>query len=172
MRHHGGARQGVVVHQLERQQLDRAHHHGRRDTDYSGPTISSPVAITAGPDGALWFTNASNNSIGRITTAGVVTNYTNPTIADPDGITAGPDGAMWFTDRSNNSIGRITTAGVVTKYTNPTISDPDGDRGRARRRFVVHQLRQQLDRADHGRAVAHSSSDRVHLDAAVRSHGR
>jgi hypothetical protein len=74
----------------------------------------------------LWFTNAGNNSIGRITTSGVVTNYTSPTISDPDAIAAGPDGAMWFTNGDNNSIGRITMSGVVTNYTSSTISDPDG----------------------------------------------
>jgi IPT/TIG domain len=31
--------------------------------------IDEPYGITAGPDGALWFTNAGNNSMGRITTA-------------------------------------------------------------------------------------------------------
>ncbi len=68
----------------------------------------------------------ANNSIGRITTAGVVTNYTGPGIAGPTGITAGPDGALWFTNRGNNSIGRITTAGVVTNYTGTGIDTPYG----------------------------------------------
>ena len=49
-----------------------------------------------GSDGALWFTNSGNNSIGRITTGGVVTNYTDPGILIPEPITAGPDGALWF----------------------------------------------------------------------------
>ena len=36
--------------------------------------ITTPLsAIAAGPDGNLWFTNQNNNSIGRITPAGVVT---------------------------------------------------------------------------------------------------
>jgi Bacterial Ig domain len=56
----------------------------------------------------LWFTNAGN-SIGRITTGGVVTNYTGTGISIPEGITVGPDGATWFTNSGNNSIGRITT---------------------------------------------------------------
>jgi hypothetical protein len=77
-------------------------------TNYTGTGISNPDAITAGPDGALWFTDAGNNSIGRITTGGVVTNYTGTGISNPDGITDGPDGALWFTNAGNNSIGRIT----------------------------------------------------------------
>ena len=93
-------------------------------TNYTGTGIDDPVSITAGPDGALWFTNQGNNSIGRITTAGVVTNYTGTGIDDPQSITAGPDGALWFTNVANNSIGRITTAGVVTNYTGTGIDDP------------------------------------------------
>jgi hypothetical protein len=81
--------------------------------------------ITSGPDGALWFTNAGNNSIGRITTSGTVTNYTDPSIDDPYGITSGPDGALWFTNAGNNSIGRITTSGTVTNYTGSSIDDPN-----------------------------------------------
>ena len=37
-------------------------------TNYTDPTIDGPIDITAGPDGAMWFTNEGNNSIGRITT--------------------------------------------------------------------------------------------------------
>ena len=70
-----------------------------------------------GPDGALWFINLGDNSIGRITTSGVIRDFSAPTISDPGGIVAGPDGALWFTNYGNNSIGRITKAGVVTQYT-------------------------------------------------------
>ena len=44
--------------------------------------MDSPQDVTTGPDGALWFTNFDNNTIGRITTAGVVTNYTGTGIDD------------------------------------------------------------------------------------------
>jgi virginiamycin B lyase len=87
--------------------------------DYTDPSIYTPESITAGPDGALWFTNdgpEGNDSIGRITTAGVVTNYTDPRIDDfLEGITTGPDGSLWFTEYAGG-VGRITTAGVVTNY--------------------------------------------------------
>ena len=117
-------------------------------TNYTGTGISDPDGIAAGPDGALWFTNCGSDSIGRITTGGVVTNYTGTGISVPAGITAGPDGALWFTNYGNDSIGRITTGGVVTNYTGPGISEPFGITARAGRRPVVHQRRQQLDRAD------------------------
>jgi virginiamycin B lyase len=94
-------------------------------SNYTGTGISYPYRITAGPDGALWFTNLENNSIGRITTAGAVTNYTGTGISNPYGITAGPDGALWFTNDTNNSIGRITTEGAVTNYTGTGINRPN-----------------------------------------------
>ena len=72
-------------------------------------TISGPHGITAGSDGALWFTNSGNNSIGRISTADVVSNYTDPSISEPWAIAAGPDGDLWFTNPGDNSIGRITS---------------------------------------------------------------
>jgi virginiamycin B lyase len=98
-------------------------------TIYSDPGMG-PIDITAGPDGALWFTNGG--SIGRITTSGVVTYYTGTGIAEPGNITAGPDGALWFTNIYTNSqgayasasIGRITTSGVVSTYTDPNIYFP------------------------------------------------
>jgi virginiamycin B lyase len=107
-------------------------------TNYRDPSIVYPGGITAGPDGALWFTNtggssaADKGSIGRITTTGTVTNYTSSNIDYPEAITAGPDGALWFTNTSDGaprtpySIGRITTTGTVTDYTDPSIALPAG----------------------------------------------
>ena len=90
----------------------------------SASGIDDPVGITAA-DGALWFTNFHNNSIGQITTTGTVTIYTDPEIDEPLGITSGPDGALWFANYGGNgSIGRITTTGTVTTYTSPGISNP------------------------------------------------
>jgi virginiamycin B lyase len=55
-------------------------------SNYTGTGISGPEGIAAGPDGTLWFTNFGNNSIGRITTGGVVTNYTGTGIGSPFGV--------------------------------------------------------------------------------------
>ncbi len=83
--------------------------------------LGSAVGITAGPDGALWFTEGVSNKIGRITTAGVITEYPVANTDSLHGITTGPDGALWFTEllAYGNKIGRITTAGVVTEYLIP-----------------------------------------------------
>jgi streptogramin lyase len=90
---------------------------------YGGATVSGPEGITRGPDGAVWFTNSTGHSIGRIATTGVVTDYTAPSISAPTAITVGPDGALWFVDGAG-SIGRITTAGAVTSFPAPSIGSP------------------------------------------------
>jgi len=106
---------------------------------------AQPIAITAGPDGAMWFTEYTTvnglhpsglNRIGRINTAGVeTTSYDIPTSsAGAASITSGPDGALWFTENLANKIGRVTTAGAFTEYNVPTanasptsiIAGPDG----------------------------------------------
>jgi streptogramin lyase len=89
---------------------------------YMLPTIfGSPVGITAGPDGALWFVEEGGNNVGRITTDGVIAEYPIPTANSlPLIIVAGPDGALWFVESSSNKIGRITTSGVITEYAVPT----------------------------------------------------
>jgi virginiamycin B lyase len=88
-------------------------------TEYGVSTYTTwPWGITAGPDGALWFTEYQRANVGRITTAGVLTEY--PVSNSSLGITAGPDGALWFTEYQGNRIGRITTAGVLTEYPVPT----------------------------------------------------
>jgi streptogramin lyase len=39
---------------------------------------SNPFGIEPGPDGALWFTEANSDKIGRITTAGVISEFPLP----------------------------------------------------------------------------------------------
>ena len=126
-------------------ELDRADHHDRDGHQLHRHRHQRPVRDRGRTRRRHVVHQLGNNSIGRITTTGTVTNYTGTGISSPYGIAAGPDGAMWFTN-NGNSIGRITTTGTVTNYTGTGISAPR-DRGRARRRPVVHQ-RQRLDRAD------------------------
>jgi streptogramin lyase len=73
---------------------------------------SRPHRITAGPDGALWFTESNGNKIGRMATAGVVTEVPTRTIG-PFGITVGPDGALWFTEYGGNKIGQVVFVTAV-----------------------------------------------------------
>ncbi len=85
-------------------------------------TLATLTSITAGSDGALWFTGVPGE-VGRITTAGVVTEFAVPagpssTPATLTSFTKGPDGALWFTGVPGE-VGRITTAGVVSEYATP-----------------------------------------------------
>jgi virginiamycin B lyase len=77
-------------------------------TEFPLPDVAGNVLdITAGPDGALWFTEESANQIGRITTSGVLTEYALAPGSGPVGITVGRDRAIWFTELSG-FVGRIS----------------------------------------------------------------
>jgi virginiamycin B lyase len=84
----------------------------------------SPQGITAGPDGALWFTT-SNSLIGRISTFGTITEFKVDGLTQANStIITGPDGNLWFTGVAGE-IGRITPSGTVTKFAvDPTASSP------------------------------------------------
>jgi uncharacterized repeat protein (TIGR01451 family) len=95
---------------------------------YSMPANSNqdPLAIAAGSDGALWFTDGpgnaaeGDNQIWRVTTSGVFSSYPLPPLLSlysgdaPVGITPGLDGALWFT--YNSAVGRISTSGAVSIF--------------------------------------------------------
>jgi len=79
--------------------------------------VAEPVAIAAGPDGALWFAGGSfpygeAGFIGRITTNGAMTIYSEPGIglSGTADLIAGPDGSMWLTNYSGDSVERIATS--------------------------------------------------------------
>jgi virginiamycin B lyase len=114
-------------------------------TTYGAGSVDG-LSIAAGPDGALWFTEAANvcsDCLGRITTSGSLSTYSNPELYSPSDLTIGPDGALWFTNGSASnlgvasfgSIGELTTAGQLRVYTSPGVyladpgsitSGPDG----------------------------------------------
>ena len=69
---------------------------------------STPVAITSGPDGNLWFTDVGQNALGTTTEAGQITEFPMPVdfdtnftaVAYPAGISPGPDGNLWITEKT------------------------------------------------------------------------
>ena len=95
-------------------------------SNFADPSMSNPDAITAGPDGALWFTNWNYSSVERISTSGVLTNYPDANAAGPWNIAVGSDGALWFTNVVNNVIARISTKGVESYYAPPALAGPFG----------------------------------------------
>jgi streptogramin lyase len=80
--------------------------------------ITSTVQNLAyGPDGNIWFTEPSGDTIGRITPLGAVTEWALADHAKPFDIAAGPDGNVWFTEQGNGgAIGRITPLGAITEF--------------------------------------------------------
>ena len=98
-----------------------------------------PRFIVTGSDGNLWYSSSGPFSdtgqcctpgvISRITTSGTVTNFSLPfPLSQADSITAGPDGAIWFVDFSVlNSVGRMTTSGVVDEYPLTTANNSLGN---------------------------------------------
>jgi len=98
-------------------------------TEFPTPTSSShPTAITAGPDGNLWFTENSSNAVGRVTPAGLSKEFPLTTPASgPKGIATGSDGNLWATEFSASKIARVTSAGTVAEFpTKTAASQPDG----------------------------------------------
>ena len=88
-----------------------------------------PLPITAGPDGALWFTEANGYKVGRITTAGAVSTFSPP--AAPNvlgGIVSGPDGALWFVEIGQAPrVGRVTPGGAFSVFPLPAADQrPNG----------------------------------------------
>jgi virginiamycin B lyase len=81
--------------------------------------MTHPGGIIVGPDGSIWFTEYSNNSIGRLTWDKTVFAPSNALVeypvpkpgdmpySDPVDITVGPNGLLWFTEPGRNKIGEL-----------------------------------------------------------------
>ena len=92
-------------------------------TTYPVPTdASDPTAITAGWDGAMWFTGPDSDLIGRVALDGTITEHRLPKVSSsPFSIAAGPDDAVWFTEGNASAIGRLGMPSTPTDTTPPTV---------------------------------------------------
>ncbi len=96
---------------------------GEQITEFKVPTAGYLTAITAGPDGNLWYaetgvgTGQSEAAIGTMSSSSgtVIAKYPLGRNPYPDALTTGPDGNIWF-DGCCSSVGKITTSGKVTEY--------------------------------------------------------
>lgn len=78
--------------------------------------------IAPGPDGNLWFTDADDHQIGRITPAtGIVTVFPG---GSGLGITTGPDGNLWFTNNVTNEIDQLNSCGRHHSLLDPDRATP------------------------------------------------
>jgi virginiamycin B lyase len=74
-----------------------------------------PTAITAGPDGSVWFTIDLYDAIGRLRDGHIEFLPTGVKAIEPIGLAAAPDGSAWFTDNAAHAISRIAVSGEVTR---------------------------------------------------------
>jgi streptogramin lyase len=79
-------------------------------SDFPTPTASSgPEAITAGPEGNLWFTEGRTDKVGEINPiTHAISEFEIPTAGGGlPGIALGPEGNLWFTEYFANRVGEI-----------------------------------------------------------------
>ena len=108
-------------------------------TNYSSPSIVDPSGIAVGNDGTVWFSNQSDNTIGRRTPAG---NFSTTSAGEteisqmtfrtrPSHMTKRPDGTILYVETGTiccdgllaaAGIGTITPSGQVQPFTNPGAS--------------------------------------------------
>jgi streptogramin lyase len=84
--------------------------------EFITPTANSgPTGITMGPNGSIWFTEASADNIGTLNpTTGHITEYSIPGSYGPGDIALAPDQNLWFT----------VNGGYNLAYINPTTGVP------------------------------------------------
>ncbi len=83
---------------------------------------SEPLALAAGPDGNVWFTENLQNKIGRIEPSGRITEFRSNT-PRPVSISVGAGDALWYNayNGSRTRIGRISIGGAIAEFDLGTI---------------------------------------------------
>jgi RHS repeat-associated protein len=88
---------------------------------YTTPEHEPPIALTAGPEGKMWYlekayTGIKPPTISSVTTSGTFTEHTLPFEEEPTALAAGPDGNLWYTELNPDKYGKMTPSGVHTTY--------------------------------------------------------
>ncbi len=104
---------------------------GSVDGTGSAAQFSSPFGVAVTAEGIVYVTDAGNNTIRKVTAAGVVTTLAgrdgsnagtsdgsgaNARFNNPTGIALDRAGNLFVTDSNNHTIRKITPAGVVTTF--------------------------------------------------------
>jgi streptogramin lyase len=76
-------------------------------------------SLAVGPEGDVWFTDLSFESLGRMTPAGAVTMFPLRRFQSASDVVAGADGGIWFTidgdSTADAAIGHIGASGAVAE---------------------------------------------------------
>ncbi|MCD2190317.1 Vgb family protein [Actinomycetospora soli] len=126
---------------------------------------TGPYDVTAGPDGAAWFTAIEAEAVGRIDpTTEEVTLHPLPVAGMPAMITTGPDGALWCTLNRVGALARLDPASGGIALT-PLPDDgcgPVGIAADADGLWFVEILAGRVGRLDlDGRLTEHDLPDRA-----------
>jgi virginiamycin B lyase len=84
--------------------------------------LSKPTALTSGPDGKVWFTDAGTqhlgaSAIGQVSSAGEITEMPLDAKSIPFDVVRGPGDRMWFTDRGGTAaIARVESSAAPTEF--------------------------------------------------------
>ena len=84
---------------------------------------ATPIGITPGSDGNLWYVGSRGPSTGsrRPSTSRQGFSYAGTQADDPTGITVDANGKLWFTQQSDDQVGVFDPAtDVTTEFTLPT----------------------------------------------------
>ena len=87
----------------------------------SGGLFSDSVV---GPDKNIWFAEANNERLNRVTMTGTV-KFLNPSVP-AFYLTVGADKKFYVDNGDDNQIGTITTSGVTNRFTTPSGDHPTG----------------------------------------------
>jgi len=92
-------------------------------TAFTDESVADPRMLAVGPDGALWFPNRGNDSIGRITLEGEITSLANGEITSPTLVAPSTD-RIWFAN-ANDTIGWIAPDGTSSAvFSHEDIDEP------------------------------------------------
>ena len=89
--------------------------------EYPAQVQNFPEGLIVGSDGALWFMQAYPNSVGRLTTSGVLSTVALTTLnAIGNDLSVGSDGKLWMVESAAGNLGRMSAIGGTGDTINPT----------------------------------------------------
>jgi virginiamycin B lyase len=75
-----------------------------------------PVGIAVAPDGTVWFTLESSDSIGLLRDGKLQKLPTGSDSVEPLGLAVDPSGLVWYTDAATRKISRVSPEGSITSF--------------------------------------------------------